>query len=672
MRTPAALVLAMGISFGLGAPEVHASHAAAAKSWLLFDSTRTGRSEIYALPESGGTALRQLTFTGGWAPRPAPNGRFILYDRGDGTWLMNPDGRGARRLLRGATQAAWAPDSQRIAYVAETGGIRIANRDGSGRRTLTTDEGDRAPRWSPDGRAVAFVNGGTLTVVRGGRRTVLATDVRGGAFAWSPNGRQIAFRSGSTLALEDANGSDRRSLARWEPYSDGSVVGPVWSPKGRYIAYADVSVQVVEVSSGEAQGHTGCKFVLSSATEPVWSRGGVIAFVANHAAICTSTRRGAAALRRLEDVRPASRPFGLAWTIPPRGVRYRKAVPAKPTAVVATAAELEAKSPIDEVAADGTRVAFRTCHEVGVWTSGARSFVELHHEWPLCTDFQRGRIWGPVVTGDIAGYGTACCNMGQQASLALFHLGGNERTSIAGPGGAAPGPPGIGFVLGHGPLLVFSIWSRGCNGPGTLCPDPLGSQTLWRLPLPFTDGACAGAFGTPAPPCVKLSEGPVVPLAIDDSRVVVRTAGGAVVVLDANGRELLSLAFGASEETAAAITGSDLVVLVAGALRDYDAATGKLLHEWTVPRVTIGGFCGIFFERCGTPTLRLADAARGLAAYILDGQLHLLRLRDGADVVVAHATAAQLEAAGLFYAHEGAYPYVGRVRFVPFDRLPLQ
>jgi hypothetical protein len=667
MRILAALVLTIGMSTALGAPDVHASQAASPKEWLLFDSTRTGRSEIYALPAAG-RALRQLTFSGGWAPRPSPDGRFILFDRSDGTWIMGPDGRGAKLILRGATQAVWASDSRRIAYVASAGGIRIVNRDGSGRRTLTADDADRAPQWSPDGRAVALVNGETLTVVRSGRRTVLAADVTG-AFAWSPNGRQIALRSGSTLALENADGSGRRPLADW--YTRETVVGPVWSPKGRYVAYADGALQVVEVTSGEVHGLTGCKLLLPSATEPVWSRGGIIGFVDNHGVMCTSTRRGTPSLRRLEDGRPASRPFGLAWTTPPRGVRYRKAVPAKPAAVVATAAELESKSPIDEIAADGTRVAFRTCHEVGVWTSGARSFIDVRHEWPLCTDYPSTRIWGPVVAGEVAGYGTACCNSGQQASLEIFRLGGQGHASITGPGGAVPEPPRIGFMLGHGPLLVFSIWGRGCNGPGTLCPDP-AAQPLWRLPLPFTDGACAGAFGNPAPPCVKISAGPVVPLAIDDSRVVVRTAGGAVVVLDANGRELLSLPLGASEGTAAAIAGSDLVVLVAGALRDYDVATGKLLHEWAMPPVSIGGFCGTFFGRCGTPALRLDDAAQGLAAYILDGRLHLLRLRDGADVVIAHATAAQLEAAGLFYAYEAAYPYVGRVRFVPFDRLPLQ
>jgi hypothetical protein len=129
MRVLAALVLTIGMSTALGAPDVHASRAASPKEWLLFDSTRTGRSEIYALPAAG-RVLRQLTFRGGWAPRPSPDGRYILFDRSDGTWIMGPDGRGAKLILRGATQAVWAPDSRRIAYVASADGIRIANRDG--------------------------------------------------------------------------------------------------------------------------------------------------------------------------------------------------------------------------------------------------------------------------------------------------------------------------------------------------------------------------------------------------------------------------------------------------------------------------------------------------------------------------------------------------------------
>ena len=69
---------------------------------------------------------------------------------------------------------------------------------------------------------------------------------------------------------------------------------------------------------------------------------------------------------------------------------------------------------------------------------------------------------------------------------------------------------------------------------------------------------------------------------------------------------------------------------------------------------------------CARPApLTLGGLSRGLAAYVADGQVHVLRLADGADRVVGPGTLARFMDAGLVYA-DGA-----RVRLVPFDRLPL-
>ena len=62
----------------------------------------------------------------------------------------------------------------------------------------------------------------------------------------------------------------------------------------------------------------------------------------------------------------------------------------------------------------------------------------------------------------------------------------------------------------------------------------------------------------------------------------------------------------------------------------------------------------------------LADAARGLAAYVLEGEVHLLRLADGADRVVGSGTLARFTNAGLALA-DGA-----RIRLAPLGRLPLR
>jgi hypothetical protein len=107
-------------------------------------------------------------------------------------------------------------------------------------------------------------------------------------------------------------------------------------------------------------------------------------------------------------------------------------------------------------------------------------------------------------------------------------------------------------------------------------------------------------------------------------------------------------------------------VVVRGQLRDYDATTGALTHAWPLPDVPSGGPCvGPFPSPCASIQLELDDASRGLATYVLDGQVHVLRLADGADKSVGRGTLARFMDAGLVYA-DGA-----DLHLVPFAQLPL-
>ena len=87
-----------------------------------------------------------------------------------------------------------------------------------------------------------------------------------------------------------------------------------------------------------------------------------------------------------------------------------------------------------------------------------------------------------------------------------------------------------------------------------------------------------------------------------------------------------------------------------------------------------GGGCRIRCRSYPCPGIRLIleDAARGVAVYTLDHVVHLLRLSDGADVTVPGAIAAEITGDGLFYAYPGEEPWPGRIRFMPFDELPLR
>jgi hypothetical protein len=124
---------------------------------------------------------------------------------------------------------------------------------------------------------------------------------------------------------------------------------------------------------------------------------------------------------------------------------------------------------------------------------------------------------------------------------------------------------------------------------------------------------------------------------------------------------------------AAELSGRDLVVLRRGALSVYDTADSALMHVWPVPDVPSGGPCRTYVGECVEDVrLQLLGAARGLALYLVDGTAHVLNLRDGREVAVVRADTARLTSAGLFYARTVAGTYPGRVRFVPFGKLPAR
>jgi hypothetical protein len=94
---------------------------------------------------------------------------------------------------------------------------------------------------------------------------------------------------------------------------------------------------------------------------------------------------------------------------------------------------------------------------------------------------------------------------------------------------------------------------------------------------------------------------------------------------------------------AAQLSGSDLVVVRRGELRHYSVRAGELQHTWPLPDVTTGRGCAMpNMVRCRpSPRLLLQDLARRLVTYVLDGHVHLLRLADGTDAVVARGTLAR-------------------------------
>jgi len=110
------------------APPAHAAPAPR----IVYASDWTGPTEIFAADPSGRSPLGQVTFDRPaapchWAaacgftkPLPSPDGRWLAYRTGGvewapaTLWLARADGTGARAIGT-AGDAAWAPDSRRLA-----------------------------------------------------------------------------------------------------------------------------------------------------------------------------------------------------------------------------------------------------------------------------------------------------------------------------------------------------------------------------------------------------------------------------------------------------------------------------------------------------------------------------------------------------------------------------
>ena len=180
----------------------------------------------------------------------SPDGGTIAFTRRanrnavEEVWLVRPDGRGLRRLARGAAPV-WSPDSGSIAF-ARLAGRRYAiftiAADGTNLRRLTTSETDDGPTdWSRDGRLL-FTRwrlgepGGDVWVLdrsTGRESRLTRTPADDFDATWSPDGRRILFtsdRAGSKdVWLMNADGSKPRALTRG-PAEDWATD---WQPRVR-------------------------------------------------------------------------------------------------------------------------------------------------------------------------------------------------------------------------------------------------------------------------------------------------------------------------------------------------------------------------------------------------------------------------------------------------------
>jgi Tol biopolymer transport system component len=239
--------------------------------WIVYMASVSGPREVWRVPAAGG-APEQLTHTDGrvYDFAAAPDGERLAYSvvndqNGADLWLVNRDGGEPRRLVLCeadlCTVPAWSPWGDRLAYSREPAGIAPGAPNGPPRVwTVDPASGQTAPLyqnsqvlgygpvWSPDGRRLAFFDGGEGSIRLVDLETsqeMLIKTLMGTVGAWAPDGRQMLYNDMNletgqpyvTLALADFDTQTITPLLGQEPnWADYSV--PAWSPDGQWLALA--------------------------------------------------------------------------------------------------------------------------------------------------------------------------------------------------------------------------------------------------------------------------------------------------------------------------------------------------------------------------------------------------------------------------------------------------
>ena len=275
---------------------------------IFFNSDRTGTLNIWSYDVASG-AVEQVTRSTRWDvrwPGDDEQGR-IVYELGGELQVLDvrtgesraisidvpTDGLSDRPSQVSAVEqiedAALSPKGERVLFVARGDVFSAPIEKGVTRNlTRTSRYHDKAARWSPDGRKIAFITDRTgeeeLWLVNQDGSGEPEQLTHGGKAmrytpAWSPDGERIAFsdKDGKLWVLT----LDGRKLVEVADEPRGRLNEYIWSPDGAFLAYSVSdgelvrSIWIWSVADGRARRVTSDVFDESS---PAWSPDGKYLF----------------------------------------------------------------------------------------------------------------------------------------------------------------------------------------------------------------------------------------------------------------------------------------------------------------------------------------------------------------------------------------------------------
>ncbi|MGH9256649.1 MAG: protein kinase domain-containing protein [Vicinamibacterales bacterium] len=187
-------------------------------------------------------------------PRLSPDGRRIAVEVGGQTWTYDTARDTLTRLTFDGTQndsPTWSPDGTRVAVRSNRegapGSIFWQMADGSGgqeRLSTATQVADTPQSFSPDGQLIAFFRTDPKTQrdiwvvsVKDHKRSLfLGTPATEGAPRFSPDGRWLAYVSDESGRPEIYVQPYPGPGGKWQISTD-SGIEPVWNPNGRELFY---------------------------------------------------------------------------------------------------------------------------------------------------------------------------------------------------------------------------------------------------------------------------------------------------------------------------------------------------------------------------------------------------------------------------------------------------